>query len=396
LKIVYLFTSPSPKGSSVQTKVLNQIKYLNLAGAECRGAFFSTEVQQITPLNEQVDLIPVKKCDWMYFKSSGQIRNTMQAIIHFANENFLKIDFFYFRYPGAGSFLLDFTKRYGNKILFEHLSIEEAEIELSSKDNPFGITPSKILSRLEHYWLPVLREKIYGKSIRKNAKLGICNSIEIADFQTKKSGNFYKTIVGGDSVSVSDFKLRETIVFNKELRMVFLKGASTNADFNGLDRLINGIKNYKGEIIIKCFILGHHLKTESEMIDSSLRENIILLPTLTGPELSVFINDIHIGVATLGLFRKNLSSTTTIKVREYFATGLPFIYAYIDPDLNEESKEWALQFPNDNSPIDIQKVIDFTQKVLSDAEHPLKMRKYAEEHLDYCVKMKRLLEKISI
>ena len=68
LKIIYLFTSPSLKGSSVHTKVLNQIKYLNKAGTECRGAFFSTEVNEITYLNEYADLIPVEKCLWKYFK----------------------------------------------------------------------------------------------------------------------------------------------------------------------------------------------------------------------------------------------------------------------------------------------------------------------------------------
>jgi len=67
------------------------------------------------------------------------------------------------------------------------------------------------------------------------------------------------------------------------------------------------------------------------------------------------------------------------------------IYGHIDPDLNGDSKEFALQFPNDDSAIDMQKVIDFAKKNILDTDHPQKMRKYAEEHLDYEVKMKRLL-----
>jgi hypothetical protein len=395
MKIIYLFTSPFLKGSSVQTKVLNQIKYLNIAGADCRGAFFSTEVKEVTKLNEYVDLIPVEKCTWKYFRASGQIRKTMLAVIKFANTQYQETNFFYFRYPGAGSLLNHFTKNFGYKTLFEHLSIEEAEIELSSNENPFGLRPSKILSRLEYYWLPFWREKLYGKSIRRYAKLGICNSQEIAEFQIKKSGNKYKTIVGGDSVNVIDFPLKTTPIFDKELRMIFLKGASTKADFNGLDRLINGIKNYSGVFNIKFYILGHQLKAESDMIDEVLKKNIILLPAIKGIELSDFMRDIHIGVATLGVFRKKLNSTTTIKAREYFAQGLPFIYAYTDPDLNEDSKEWSLQFPNDDSLIDMQNVIDFAQKVLLDPQHPQKMRQYAERHLDFKVKMENLLQHLT-
>jgi len=395
LKITYIFTTPSLKGSSVQTKVLNQIKYLNKAGADCKGAFFSKEVREITPLNEYVDLIPVGKCTWKYFQASGRKRKTMQAVLEFAKQNYKNTDFFYFRYPGAGSLLFDFTLNYGNKIIFEHLSIEEFELILHAKENPFGLKPSNLISWLEYSALPLWREKLFGKTIRKNAKLGICNSQEIADFQNKKSGGVYKCMIGGDAVEVETFTLGSRPEFNHELRMVFLKGASANADFNGLDRIIRSIANYKGTIEIKLFILGHQLQEEQKIVKELVVEKkIILLSAKKGNDLMAFLHDMHFGVATLGLYRKGLNQTTTIKVREYTAQGLPFIYAYTDPDLNEESKEFALEFPNDDSLIDMEKVIEFAKKALGDKDLPHQMRKYAEEHLDYEVKMKKLYVEI--
>ena len=391
MKILYIFTSPTLLGSSVQTKVLNQIKYLNKAGAECRGVFFSTEVKEKTLLNEFVDLSPVEKCTWKYFRASGQKRKTMQAVLAFAKQQYKNTDFFYFRYPGAGILLYEFTSNYGNRTIFEHLSIEEFELTLHAKENPFGLKPSQLLSWLEYSALPLWREKLFGKSIRKNAKLGICNSQEIADFQNKKSGGVYKCIIGGDAVQVETFTLSPRPEFNYELRMVFLKGASTNADFNGLDRIIRSIANYKGTIEIKLFILGHQLQEEKKIVEELFAEkNIILLSAKKGHDLMAFLHDMHFGVATLGLYRKGLNQTTTIKVREYTAQGLPFIYAYTDPDLNEESKEFALEFPNDDSIIDMEKVIDFAKKAMEDKDLPHRMRKYAEEHLDYEVKMKKL------
>jgi hypothetical protein len=391
MKIVYLFTSPSLNGSSVQTKVLNQIKYLNLAGAECRGAFFSTEVKYITHLNEQVDLIPVQKCNWKYFRASGQKRNTMLAVLRYAKSKFQDIDLFYFRYPGAGSLLARFIKLFGSKTVFEHLSIEEKEIQLQAKENPFGLRPSTLLWWLEYTFLPLWREKYYGRTIRKNSKLGICNSQEIADWQNSKSGGFYKGIVGGDAVEIQGYPLLKRPVFEEELKLVFLKGASTSADFNGLDRIIKSIKGYRGDTKIKLYILGHQLKAEEEIIKQlSVEQNIILLTAKSGKELFSFLEEIHMGTATLGLYRKGLDATTTIKVREYTALGLPFIYAYTDPDLNEDSKGFALEFFNDDSLIDMEKVIEFAKKALEDKELPHRMRKYAEEHLDYEVKMKKL------
>lgn len=396
MKIIYIFTSPSLKGSSVQTKVLNQIKYLNKAGSDCRGAFFSTEVTEITPLNEYVDLLPVEKCGWKYFRASGQKRKTLQAVLAYAKQKYTNTDFFYFRYPGAGSLLAEFTKKYGNKTIFEHLSIEEAELKLHAKENPFGLKPSQLFSWLEYSALPLWREQLFGKTIRKNARLGICNSQEIADFQTQKSGGKYNCIIGGDAVEVASFPLSPRPVFTNELRMVFLKGASTNADYNGLDRIIQSIAKYKGEVEIKLFILGHQIQEEQRIVEELGIENIIvLLPAKKGDELISFLQDMHLGVAALGLFRKGLNQTTTIKVREYTAQGLPFIYAYTDPDLNEEAKEFALEFPNDESVIDMEKVLEFAKKVLEYKDLPSTMRKYAMEHLDYEVKMKQLISKLN-
>ncbi len=393
MKIIYIFNSASFKKSSVQTKVINQIKYLIKAGVDCRGTFFSTEVKEVTPINEYVDLIPVEKCKWKYFRSSGQKRKIMQAVLSFAKKNYKNTDYFYFRYPGAGSLLYEFTSNYGNRTIFEHLSIEEFELKLHAKENPFGLKLSQLLSWLEYSALPLWREKLFGKSIRKNAKLGICNSQEIADFQNKKSGGMYKCLIGGDAVEVDAFPLSSRPEFTNELRMVFLKGASTSAVFNGLDRIIRSIANYKGQIEIKLFVLGHQLQEEQKMVEAfGIKKNVILFPSKNGEDLNNFLKDIHIGIATLGLYRKGLNQTTTIKVREYIAQGLPFIYAYTDPDLNEESKEFALEFLNDDSYIDVGKVIEFAKKALEDEELPQKMRKYAKEHLDYDIKMKTLYD----
>ena len=49
-----------------------------------------------------------------------------------------------------------------------------------------------------------------------------------------------------------------------------------------------------------------------------------------------------------------------------------------------------MRVPPDESPIDIDPVIDFAQKICSDPDHPKKMRKYAEENLDWSIKMKKL------
>ena len=65
-----------------------------------------------------------------------------------------------------------------------------------------------------------------------------------------------------------------------------------------------------------------------------------------------------------------------LKTREYCAKGIPFIYAYNDTDLVGD-EEFCYKFPNNESPIDINKVIDFSKKV---SKNPLEIAKKAHQH----------------
>jgi hypothetical protein len=399
MNIAYIYTTPNLNGSSVQTKVLNQIKYLNKAGADCSGVFFSIEVKEITPLNEYVNLIPVEKCTWKYFRASGQKRKKMQAVLKYAKQKYKDSDYFFFRYPGAGSLLTKFTSKYGNKTIFEHLSIEEFELKLDAKENPFGLKPIQLLSWLEYAALPLLREYIYGKTIRKHAKLGVCNTQEIADFQNKKSGGKYKCIISGDAVEVETFPLIKRTTIENEIKMVFLKGASSNAEYNGIDRIFYGLRNYSGDFKLKLFVLGRNTLFELKLAEKlNIKNSLVFFPGFkSGYNLDLFLNEIHVGISQFGIYRKGLNSNSTIKSREYVARGIPFIFGHHDPGFNEVSNEFALEFPNDDSLIDMEKVIEFAKKALADKDLPQKMRKYAEEYLDYEMKMKKLylnLEKL--
>jgi len=48
MKVCYIFTSAGLVSDSVQNKVISQIRYLNKTGILCRGAFFTTEIKEIS------------------------------------------------------------------------------------------------------------------------------------------------------------------------------------------------------------------------------------------------------------------------------------------------------------------------------------------------------------
>ena len=389
MKILYIFTNPSPRETSVQTKVKTQIKQLNQNGSCCDGAFIGTSEVDEIHTDENIGYYKVKKCTWKYFSLIGQQKYLNDVVYDLVSEKFNNYDFFYIRYYGASKWFYDLSNRYGSKIVTEHQSIEIKEIVSLKNQNPFGLKPSKLLSWIQYYLYPITMEYFYGIAIAKNLFAAVCVTSEIA--RVKEKVGFKKTITLPNGINIRNHKIRKSPKFTNKLKLIFLKGTSSMAPWNGFERIINSIDAYnrseEDNIEIELIICGH--KYDGEIPE---RKYVRHLGYLAKEELDQLMDEVHIGISTMESYKEGLFEASRLKAREYAARGLPFIYANDDLDFTEESKWFALKFSNSNQLIDFKKVIDFANKVISDEEHPHKIRKYALEHLDYEVKMKKLVQ----
>ena len=384
LIIKYIFASPSLKGSSVQTKVQTQINSLIKSGANCRGVFFSTEVITIEKWDENIDFYPVERCNWKYFKHLGQRLYLSRAIRSYIKREYSKTNYFYIRYVGGSYNMYRISLKFGDKIVSEHQSKEVEEIESFKHLHPFGLRPSKLFSWFQYYAFPLMNEKIWGDSYIRNINLVVSVTKEILEYQKNKGAK--NSIVVANGINVNDYKLRNQPDFELPLKILFLKGTSTDAPWNGLERIINSIDKYIGKKNIELIICGHYIQGEIP-----IKSYIKHLGYLNKEQVDKLMDEVHIGFSTMALYKQGLQEASSLKTREYISRGLPFIYAYNDTDLNKDSEEFTFKFQNDESLIDMEKVVGFAKRVLNDKEMPGKMRKYSEGHLDYDVKMKRLL-----
>ncbi len=392
MKIYYVFTSAGLKTSSVQQKVLNQIKSLKKYGVDCKGLFFTTD--NVNDEHDDFQFISVPKIKKGWFRSFRQRRAIHKTLLNWFNKNRPEFDYIYCRYPGASFELAKWLKTYRKKIFIEHVTSETYEIKLYRKENPLRFNLSSWLGNLEFYYLPLLSEWLYGRIIRANAAFGISNSEDIAEYENKRAKRNYNLLIGGDSVKVSDFQIRTIATEPKRLHLLFLKGASTIADFNGLDRVIKGIANYKGDWNIKLYIFGKSLENEIKLaMDLRISDKVIAGGYIEKKDLDKLIGQIDLGLGAFGIFRKGLKSTTIIKAREYFARGLPYIYGHNDPDISghNELKNCCLELPCDDSDIDFNVVVEWYSQIKDLNATAEFMRQYAIENLDYDVKMRRLI-----
>ncbi len=222
---------------------------------------------------------------------------------------------------------------------------------------------------------------------RTDGIIGITD--EITQYAMNRSSNSEKPCITiGNGFNVTSVLARKPVSFTgDELHLLCV--ANVNY-WHGLDRLLEGLSSYSGSSGVVLHIVGDgyglpYIRQMTENI--GITDKVIFHGFMSGRELDDLFNQCHIAIGSLGIHRIGLNVASTLKVREYCARGIPFVYGVSDPDF-PTAFPYVLQVPADESPIDIERVLIFARTVCGDQDHSQKMRSYAEEHIDWSVKTK--------
>jgi hypothetical protein len=88
-----------------------------------------------------------------------------------------------------------------------------------------------------------------------------------------------------------------------------------------------------------------------------IRDKVIFHGQLFGQALDDVFNQCQFAVGSLARHRSGITNIKTLKNREYATRGIPFIYSEQDTDFDHQP--YVLKAPADESPINIQHIIDF-------------------------------------
>ena len=99
-------------------------------------------------------------------------------------------------------------------------------------------------------------------------------------------------------------------------------------------------------------------------------------------------NQCQFAIGSLGRHRNGITVIKTLKNREYATRGIPFIYSEQDSDFDD--KPYILKAPADESPIDIQKIIDFVDRFTM---QPMEIRE-SVKHLTWKIQMQKVVKAI--
>jgi len=296
--------------------------------------------------------------------------------------NLEKYDRIILRYPGADASGLKFMQQY--EVITEHHTMELEENKAFLKSNMS--LSSKKLSRQ----LRIILLKKYHSDIIKNVKGIIGVTHEIAEYEAKFT-DFkvpYKCISNGintRSVQHTKFQLFD----GRNLNIAFM--ATYNSPWHGLNRILSSLNNFSSLIHIKLHLIGQDFHLP-QVLNKNVR--IIRHGIKTKTDLDKILLGMNIAISTMALYKNRMKEASPLKTRNYTARGLPFIIAYDDPDLIyvDESMKFFLKFPNNNGLIDFEEVIDFVSNISKRKDDiSAYMRLYAEEYMDWKVKIRQYL-----
>jgi hypothetical protein len=91
-----------------------------------------------------------------------------------------------------------------------------------------------------------------------------------------------------------------------------------------------------------------------------LEKYVIQHGALFGDDLNKQFDLADIGVGSLARHRSHITHIKTLKNREYAARGIPFIYSEMDEDF--ETMPYIMKVSPDDSPIDIESIIQFNEE----------------------------------
>lgn len=216
-----------------------------------------------------------------------------------------------------------------------------------------------------------------------------------------KSGNIFKmnTISIMNGISIEDVSLRQPAP--KKSNSISLIGVAGISYWHGYDRIITGLGEYykhgKGRKKVIFNVVGEgkelpNLKTLTSNL--GLDKYVVFHGHQTGSDLDHLFNGSDIAISSIGIHRLNIDSFTALKSREYICRGIPYIMSGQDNSLPAGFK-YVHHIPGDDSPVDIEALIQFHDKIIKEKNYINEMRKYAMKNLSWDMQLKDITGKFS-
>ena len=244
-------------------------------------------------------------------------------------------------------------------------------------------------------WPFYFKEKLYRRYLKKYID-------RFVTYTDDKEIFGVKTICTTNGIDCDVVKLVEGDYQERRMNML---GVAYMQRQHGYERVIKGLaryyqdKNRDYKVTLQLVGDGPEKKYYEELVDQyGLRDYVEFYKTICGNELDSMYDRADVALAAFGMYKVKFSGAIgALKTRECLAKGLPLISG--SPiDVLEPEFKYAKIFPNNNSIIDINAVVDFFEHIKDKrTKHEVAedIRNQAEKKISMHVVMKPIIDFIN-
>ncbi len=171
---------------------------------------------------------------------------------------------------------------------------------------------------------------------------------------------------------------------------------------HGYERIIASLASYyknggKRSIVLDMVGYGKECDKYKRLVGKwGLNEHVIFRGKQTGDDLKYYLEKADIGLSGFASYRQSIEVSSSLKVREYLAYGLPVVSGCRE-DVFTDNTEFFLEFANDRSEVEMQRIIDFYDELVGKYSHmglKQQIREFAEKTIDMSVTLMPVIDYI--
>ena len=202
----------------------------------------------------------------------------------------------------------------------------------------------------------------------------------------------YKEIFGIPTVVIPNgFDFSTFSLVQNELKddIIHIIAVSSMREWHGYERIIEGMKNYyvenaegKRNIVLHLVGNGREYAKYKALIDEyELQDHIIMEGAMHGKQLDDLYEISALGIDSLARHRSGIDVLSSLKSREYGAKGIPMINS-CKIDVIDDDFPYLLRVPADESPIDVQQIVEFYDKCYNNGLSRIEMGKRIRSYME--------------
>lgn len=356
----------------ITKKVFSQISTLQGIGYEVYYTGYTNEGVAI--FNNQGKKVKEEKC-WTRFRGVNRYLrrwHLLSVAQRFISENINMFDYAYLRFHFFDGKYIELLKRLkysGTKIIVEAHGYPYKNGKLNL------YTPIYIIDSL---YEPIARKYI-------DMVAAISNYDNIWGCKTVRIDN---------AINLDEVKLQEKKVdLEGKIRLI---SVSNEREYHGYPKLVKGLSEYYnkgGKREIEISFVGEFRRNTKQLVDQkNMNNRIFFLGKKYGNELMELYNKADLGIGALD-YHAGSEYGSSIKTKEYFALGLPFINGWREYAF-DDSYPYVKRFNLSDKKIDFEEVVKFYDSIKDDKEMQRKMREFAEENYTWEAQFQKVFEEL--